>query len=117
MARCDKGLVASVLENLVSNAVKYGGAGGRVRVCAERNDAETLACSVWNDGPGFAPEAADRLFRKFSRLAGDRHDTRPGTGLGLFVSRQIVERHGGRIWAESDQGQWARFSFTLPAAR
>jgi signal transduction histidine kinase len=115
VARCDKGLVASVLQNLVSNAIKYGGAGGRVRVSAERGG-DTLTCSVWNDGPGFAPEDGERLFRKFSRLPGDRNDTRPGTGLGLFVSRQIVERHGGRIWAESDPGHWARFSFTLPAA-
>lgn len=116
VARCDKGLVASVLENLVSNAVKYGSSGGRVRVSAEKTAEGTLTCSVWNDGPGFAPMDGERLFRKFSRLRGDRNDTRPGTGLGLFVARQIVERHGGRIWAESDEGHWARFSFTLPAA-
>jgi signal transduction histidine kinase len=75
-----------------------------------------LTCSVWNEGPGFAVGDGERLFRRFSRLRTDRNDTRPGTGLGLFVSRQIVERHGGRIWAESDPGHWARFSFTLPAA-
>lgn len=116
VARCDKALVASVFENLVSNAIKYGGAGGRVRVHAVRASGDTLTCSVWNEGPGFAAGDAERLFRRFSRLRADRSDTRPGTGLGLFVSRQIVERHGGRIWAESDPGHWARFSFTLPAA-
>jgi two-component system NtrC family sensor kinase len=115
VARCDKGLVASVLENLVSNAVKYGGSGGRVRVSAQRGEG-VVTCSVWNDGPGFTPADAERLFRRFSRLRDDRSDTRAGTGLGLFVSKQIVERHGGRIWAESDPGHWARFSFTLPAA-
>lgn len=116
VALCDKGLAASVFDNLVSNAVKYGGAGGRVRVSAQQVDERTLRCSVWNDGPGFAPEDAERLFRRFSRLPGERGDTRPGTGLGLYVARQIVERHGGRIWAEADAGHWARFSFTLPAA-
>jgi two-component system, NtrC family, sensor kinase len=115
VARCDKGLVASVLENLVSNAIKYGGTGGRVRVCAQRAG-DAITCSVWNDGPGFTPADAERLFRRFSRLREDRSDTKAGTGLGLYVSRQIVERHGGRIWAESDPGHWARFSFTLPAA-
>ena len=113
VARCDKGLVASVLENLVSNAIKYGGTGGHVRVSAQRAD-DAITCSVWNEGPGFAHADAERLFRRFSRLRDDRSDTRPGTGLGLFVSRKIVERHRGRIWAESDPGHWARFSFTLP---
>jgi signal transduction histidine kinase len=116
VARCDKGLVAAVFGNLVSNAIKYGGTAGRIRISAERVDAATLACHVWNDGPGFDPADAERLFRKFSRLREGRSDTRSGTGLGLYVSRQIVERHGGRIWAESDPGHWARFSFTVPAA-
>ncbi len=117
VVRCDQGLVATVFGNLVTNGIKYGRAGGEVRVGAQRVDLETWAFSVWNDGKGFATEAADRLFRKFSRLPGDRGDTKAGTGLGLYVSRQIVERHGGRIWAESEAGAWARFSFTLPAAR
>jgi two-component system NtrC family sensor kinase len=115
VARCDRALVASVLENLVSNAIKYGGTGGRVRVSG-REDGGAVTCSVWNDGPGFAAGDAERLFRRFSRLRDDSRDTRAGTGLGLFVSQKIVERHGGRIWAESDPGHWARFSFTLPAA-
>jgi signal transduction histidine kinase len=115
VTRCDKGLVAAVFENLVSNAIKYGGAGGRVRVSAQ-GGGDTVTCSVWNDGPGFVAADAERLFRRFSRLRDDRSDTRAGTGLGLFVSQKIVERHGGRIWAESDPGHWARFSFTLPAA-
>ena len=116
VARCDKGLVASVFQNLVANAIKHGGAAGRVRISAQRTGDSAITCSVWNDGPGFSPADAERLFRKFSRLRDDRNDTRPGTGLGLFVSRQIVERHGGRIWAESEPGHWARFSFTLPVA-
>ena len=117
VARCDRRLVAAVFDNLVSNAVKYGRLGGEIRLEAERSDPGIWTVRVWNEGPGFAPEAADRLFRKFSRIPGERGDTKPGTGLGLYVSRQIVERHGGRIWAESEPGVWARFSFTLPAAR
>jgi two-component system NtrC family sensor kinase len=116
VARCDEGLVATVFSNLVANAVKYGRPGGLVRLRAETEQEATLTFSVWNEGPGFSAEDGERLFRKFSRLRKDAGDTKPGTGLGLFVSRQIVERHGGRIWAESEPGQWACFSFTLPAA-
>lgn len=116
VARCDRRLAAAVFDNLVSNAIKYGRPGGEVRLEAEPSDPGVWTLRVWNEGPGFAPEAADRLFRKFSRIPGERGDTKPGTGLGLYVSREIVERHGGRIWAESEPGAWARFSFTLPAA-
>ena len=115
VARCDRGLVATVFENLVSNAIKYGRAGGSILLRAERSGPAAWVFSVRNDGAGFPPETASRLFHRFSRIAGDRGDTRSGTGLGLYVSRQIVERHGGTIWAESEPGQWARFSFTLPA--
>jgi two-component system NtrC family sensor kinase len=116
VARCDPALVASVVQNLLSNAVKYGRQGGLVRVAAKGVEDGFITVSVWNEGPGFAPETADRLFQKFSRLGHENADTKSGTGLGLFVSKQIVEKHGGRIWAESEPGRWARFSFTLPAA-
>jgi two-component system NtrC family sensor kinase len=116
VARCDEGLLTSVLQNLLSNALKYGREGGLIRVGGERTDERTLTFSVWNEGPGFAPDAGERLFQKFSRLGREGADTKAGTGLGLFVSRRIVEGHGGRIWAESEPGRWARFSFTLPAA-
>jgi two-component system NtrC family sensor kinase len=116
VVRCDRGLIAAVLDNLVSNAIKYGRAGGTIRLLAGRSARATWTLTVWNEGDGFPPEASDRLFRRFSRLTGDRVDTRPGTGLGLYVSRQIVARHGGEIWAESEPGSWASFSFSLPAA-
>ena len=117
VASCDPGLIASVFQNLVSNAIEYGREGGLIRLRGERTTADTLTFSVWNEGPGFAPDAGDRLFQKFSRLGREGGDTKAGTGLGLFVSKQIVEKHGGRIRAESEPGCWARFSFTLPAAR
>jgi signal transduction histidine kinase len=111
---CDRGLAATVFENLVSNAIKYGRKGGEIRLDAVRSADGVWRFGFWNDGAGFDPESAERLFRRFSRLAGDRADTKPGTGLGLYVSRQIVERHGGRIWAESAPGQGATFDITLP---
>jgi signal transduction histidine kinase len=112
--RADEALLGSVMQNLVSNAVKYGRDDGLIRLSAEAR-ADASLVSVWNEGPGFEPEAAERLFEKFSRLAEGR-DTKAGTGLGLYVARRIVERHGGRLWARAEQGSWAEFLFTLPAS-
>ena len=114
---CDPGLVASVFQNLLSNAIKYGREGGEILVAAHPTDeGKSLRFSVWNEGEGFERGAGEKLFQKFSRLTSGGDDTKSGTGLGLFVSRRIIEKHGGRIWAESDPGWWAEFIFTLPAA-
>jgi signal transduction histidine kinase len=110
---CDPALITSVLQNLLSNAVKYARRGGRIRVRGERDgDGRQVRLSVWNEGRGIADEDRERLFRRFSRL--EPGDTRPGTGLGLFVSRRIVESHGGRLWVESQPGEWVEFVLSLP---
>jgi two-component system NtrC family sensor kinase len=114
---CDSGLVASVFQNLLSNAIKYARAGGAIRVTGGSTaDGRLLRFSVWNEGPGFERGAGERLFQKFSRLTSGGDDTKSGTGLGLFVSQKIIEKHGGRIWAESEPGHWADFVFTIPAS-
>jgi len=112
---CDADLVVSVLQNLISNALKYGSQGGRIEIRVEKQTgSDTLTVSVFNEGPGFSPEEAKGLFTKFSRFSAEHYNTKSGTGLGLFVSKSIVEKHGGTIWAESEAGAWARFAFTLP---
>jgi two-component system NtrC family sensor kinase len=114
---CDPDLVGTVFQNLLSNAIKYGREGGTIRVSARDSSEDgNLRFSVWNEGEGFGRDAGERLFQKFSRLTFGRGDTKSGTGLGLFVSKRIIERHGGQIWAESEPGQWADFVFTLPIA-
>jgi two-component system NtrC family sensor kinase len=116
-AICDKDLVSSVFQNLLSNALKYGCEGGLVRIRggSVASPGTELRFSVWNEGPGFDPQAADRLFRKFSRLGELGDATKTGTGLGLFVARNIVEKHGGHMSAASEPGKWAEFVFTLAA--
>jgi two-component system NtrC family sensor kinase len=112
---CDPGLMASVFQNLLSNAIKYGREGGSIRVAAQAvGDKNSLRFNVWNEGEGFERDAGEKLFQKFSRLTSGGDDTKAGTGLGLFVSQKIIEKHGGRIWAESEPGCWANFIFTLP---
>jgi signal transduction histidine kinase len=116
---CDPTLLRIVTVNLLDNAVKYGNEGGDVRVTAEllrdRKDGERLRISVWNSGPGFDPTQRDRLFRRFSRLDDPALKSRRGTGVGLYNSWRIVHLHGGRITADSEHGEWAEFSFEIPA--
>jgi len=113
----DRDLVRAVFQNLLSNAIKYGREGGRIRLSWRRDEESRLQrFSVWNEGCGFDPDSARRLFQKFSRLHAGGEDTKSGTGLGLFVSARIVEKHGGAISARSDPGQWAEFVVSLPDA-
>ena len=109
----DGDLLKIVYDNLLSNAIKYGRAGGVIVLNVwDGNGRMTL--SVQNDGAGIPPEKMDALFRKFSRLDGPEYARKKGTGLGLFICKEIIEKHGGEIWAESELGQWVKFSFTLP---
>ena len=71
----------------------------------------TQAPTALDHGAGIAPESLERIFDKFVR---ERGDTVSGTGLGLYISRQILDAHGGRIWAESEEGQGATFHLTIP---
>lgn len=113
VVQADSNMLNEVFENLLSNAVKYGRDGGRIRVSAVAG-AEGTRFAVRNEGPGFTAEQQTRLFEKFSRINGGSAPHARGTGLGLFITRKIVEAHGGVIEAESVPGQWAEFRFTLP---
>jgi PAS domain S-box-containing protein len=102
-----------LLQNLIANAVKFrGGQPPQVHVSAERHNGDWLF-SVRDNGIGFAPQYQERIFTVFQRLHSAAQY--PGTGIGLAICKKIVERHGGRIWAESQPGQGATFYFTLPA--
>ena len=102
-----------VIRNLLDNAVKYSPDGGLVVVRGQVAGDEVII-SVADNGVGIAPEHLNRLFEKFFRVKSPIGDKVRGTGLGLPVSRTIVESHGGRIWAESEQGRGTTISFSLP---
>jgi signal transduction histidine kinase len=72
---------------------------------------------VWNEGQGVPQEKMNQLFQKFSRIQQPEESAAKGTGLGLFISRTIVERHGGRMWAEGREGQWINFIMELPKSQ
>jgi signal transduction histidine kinase len=113
LVQLDPQLLRIVLVNLLSNAVKYGNEGGEARVTVAR-DPDALRVAVWNEGPGFPPSERDRLFRKFSRLQVPELLQRKGTGVGLYTCWRVIQMHHGRIEADSEEGRWAEFRFTIP---
>jgi two-component system NtrC family sensor kinase len=113
VARADANLLRIVFENLLSNAVKYGREGGAI-VLEAQEGTERLTLSVRNDSEGIPPDKLPLLFRKFSRLDTPEYAGQRGTGLGLYICKEIVEKHGGEIEADSRLGEWVKFSVTLP---
>jgi signal transduction histidine kinase len=113
--RGDRDRLVQVLINLLSNAVKFVASGsGRVAIRAAR-EGRDVTVRVTDNGPGVAPADQRMIFEKF-RQAGDTLTGKPqGTGLGLPISRQIVEHLGGRLWLTSVPGEGATFAFALPA--
>ncbi|MEW6195860.1 MAG: cache domain-containing protein [Bacteroidota bacterium] len=111
---CDPDLMISVFQNLISNAIKYGYKETVIEVRLDNQGANQLEFSVSNKGPGFNNDEKELLFTRFSRLNKENYSTKSGTGLGLFVTKNIIVKHGGKIWAESEQGKWAKFSFAIP---
>jgi PAS domain S-box-containing protein len=109
----DRSLLVQLLQNLIGNAIKFHGKDPpRVHVAAAPS-AGRWTFSVRDNGIGIDPEYSDIIFQVFQRLHSS--DAYPGTGIGLAVCKRIVERHGGRIWFESEPGKGTTFFFTLPA--
>jgi PAS domain S-box-containing protein len=112
VVRADDGQLAQIFQNLVGNALKFRAAAPpKIRVEARRQDDGWLF-SVGDNGIGIAPEYRDRIFMIFQRLHARREY--PGTGIGLAICKRIVDRHGGRMWVESQAGHGSTFYFTLP---
>jgi signal transduction histidine kinase len=108
----DASQLTQLFQNLIGNAVKFHGEEApRVEISAQRNGHEWVF-AVRDNGIGMEPEYLDRIFRVFQRL--HTRAEYPGTGVGLAICRKIVERHGGRIWADSEPGRGSTLYFTLP---
>ena len=111
--RADERKVRQVIFNLLSNAVKFTPPGGHVDVSAFVADG-MVEVAVTDTGLGIVREDQERIFEEFQQARDSSHGSREGTGLGLTLSRQFIELHGGRLWVESEQGAGSTFRFTLP---
>ena len=107
---CDQDRILQVFGNLIGNALKFTSAGGTITV-SHRLQEDEVALTVSDTGPGIL---ADQLPHVFDRFWRNQDSVNAGSGLGLAICRGIIDQHGGRIWAESGEGQGATFVFTLP---
>jgi two-component system phosphate regulon sensor histidine kinase PhoR len=111
----DRDRVRQVLVNLVENAIKYSPDGGRIEVGVESSEG-SISFHVRDEGLGIPDDEQARIFEKFYRLDPEMTRGIGGTGLGLYICSELVERMDGRIWVESREGAGSTFSFELPAA-
>ena len=112
----DRARIGTIVSNLMDNAVKYSPDGGEIR-CAARSLGSQVYASVRDEGIGIAPEQMATLFTRFGRLPTEANVTIPGTGLGLFLCREVAMRHGGDVTVKSTQGEGSEFTLTLPASK
>lgn len=110
----DRQRFKQVLFNLLSNAVKFSKESGGILEISARNEGGMVQVSITDTGIGIKPENLDKLFHKFEQLDNGPSQKFGGTGLGLAITKQLVELHGGKIWAQSKYGEGTTFTFTLP---
>jgi PAS domain S-box-containing protein len=109
----DIDMLKTVMRNLISNAIKFSYPGGKIDIFAEHSDSMILV-SVFDNGIGIAPERLDTLFdiSKVQSTKGTSNEC--GTGLGLLICKEFIEKHGGKIWVESEMGKHSKFNFSIP---
>ena len=113
MVHADRIRFKQILYNLLSNAIKFTPKGGEVGMTCAEDDA-FLTVAVYDTGIGIPAQERDAIFEKFHQVSTASKEGRAGTGLGLTITKRLVEQHGGRIWVESETGAGSRFQFTLP---
>jgi signal transduction histidine kinase len=113
--RGDERWLGVVVDNLITNGLKFTRPGGKVAVTAQ-GKGDMLMVTVADDGIGVPPEDKEKIFEKFYRARNRGEVSAPGTGLGLTITKQVVDRHGGKIWFESEMGKGSVFHFVLPKA-
>ena len=109
----DLGQMRAVLQNLLENAVRYTLPGGKIEIRFQVRE-KFLEISIKDDGIGILEEDEKNIFKRFFRARNAIKMETDGSGLGLFIAKGIIEKHGGKIWFESREGEGTTFSFTVP---
>lgn len=109
----DQAKLRQLVQNLISNAVKYSPGGGKISVIAEDSPPEHILVSVADEGIGIPSEKVEKLFQKFSRIDTTEAKGIRGAGLGLWICKEVVQAHGGKIWVEGKPGKGSIFKFTV----
>jgi len=112
----DQAKLRQVIQNLLSNSVKYSPSGGQIFVDVRDVSDDEIQFSITDEGIGIKPEDIDKLFQKFSRVDSGEAQKIKGSGLGLWICKEIIEAHNGKIWIESEYGKGSTFKFTLKKA-
>ena len=118
LVHADKAMIGSVLRNLVSNAIKFTNRGGKIVISTEQHNKE-LVVSIADNGIGISEDLLPKLFRIEESMSAPGTNNEHGTGLGLILCKDFIEKHGGRIWVESKSDgtsdeKGSTFKFTLP---
>jgi PAS domain S-box-containing protein len=114
MVYADSNIIETVLRNLVSNAIKFTPSGGEISINAKISNNQNLLVSVKDTGIGMKKELVEKLFLITGNISRRGTDDEPSTGLGLFLCKGFIEKHGGVIWAESEEGKGSVFYFSVP---
>ncbi len=115
MIKADRERIEQVIINIISNAIKYSRNAGEITVNAFKKD-DNIEVDVIDRGIGIPKEDIENIFLRFYRVSGSASSF-SGSGVGLYISSEIIKSHGGKIWAESKVGKGSVFHFSLPAAR
>jgi two-component system sensor histidine kinase VicK len=111
--KADQSKLRQVIQNLASNAVKYSPRGGKITLKVINHSPEEIMVTISDEGIGIPRDQIDNLFQKFVRITSGEAREIKGTGLGLWICKEIIQAHGGKIWVESDIGKGSTFIFTV----
>jgi signal transduction histidine kinase len=113
--RVDIEKISLAIQNLLENAIRYNREGGEIEIVLKEKEKE-IEFSIRDTGIGIPKDQQNRVFTKFFRAPNAMRMETEGSGLGLFITKNIIEAHGGKIWFKSEEGKGTTFYFTLPAA-